>query len=270
MAEWLIPINHLLEFAGEEERQYYLSPDRTEAERNEIRSELEEVYQSIPVSEAELKQYMGENAWRDTQHNPSARDLAKARWKGFRKAKARAELEKYKREQREDPDKALGVRKTYTKEIPWMPKTEIGGRASPDSITSQKHIAEDLQLRPEDSMREPHELKVEVSDSLRMDDGDREPLPVEERVADGHWFDHGLLANPLLLAVLTMIAFAITFSPKASGLATWICLLFAWGLFTRMVFVLSHKRKHKWLITGLLSLVALLAFSLFGWWLERG
>ncbi|HBB96732.1 MAG TPA: hypothetical protein DC054_15230 [Blastocatellia bacterium] len=92
MANWRLPIEHLLEFAGEEERQHYLSAERTEAERNEIRAELEEVYLSIPdPTEAELKQFIGENTWKETQYNPSARDLPKAQWKGFRKAAARAE-----------------------------------------------------------------------------------------------------------------------------------------------------------------------------------
>lgn len=85
-----------------------------------------------------------------------------------------------------------------------------------------------------------------------------------------HWFDYGLLANPLFLGAVTMITLAITFSPRASGLATWICLFFAWGLFTRMVFVLSRKKSSKWLITGLLSALAFAAFALFGWWLGHG
>lgn len=97
MAEWRVPIEHLLEFAGEEERQHYLSPERTEAERGETRTELEEVYQSISdPSDMELKQSIGARAWAETQHNPSARDLARAQWKGFRKADARAELERHK------------------------------------------------------------------------------------------------------------------------------------------------------------------------------
>src|SRR5882672_3363737 len=109
MAEWIVPTEHLLEFAGEEERQHYLSPERTEAERVEIRSELEEVYQGIPdPTEAELRQFTGENTWRETQHNPSARDLPKAQWKGFRKADARKRLAESKRPTSEPKTKTLG------------------------------------------------------------------------------------------------------------------------------------------------------------------
>lgn len=109
MAEWRIAIEHLLVFAGDEERQHYLSSERTEAERNEIRTELEELYQSIPdPTEAELKQFMGENTWRETQHNPSARDLPKAQWKGFRKAEARKRLAESKRQSSEPKTTTLG------------------------------------------------------------------------------------------------------------------------------------------------------------------
>jgi hypothetical protein len=109
MAESRVSINHLLVFAGDEERQHYLSPERTEAERREIRTELEEVYESIPdPTEAELRQFTGENTWRETQHNPSARDLPKAQWKGFRKADARKRLAESKRPTGAPKTEALG------------------------------------------------------------------------------------------------------------------------------------------------------------------
>jgi hypothetical protein len=109
MADWRIPIEHLLVFAGEKEREFYLSPARTENERSHIRGELETVYLSIPdPTEAELKQFVGENTWKETAHNPSARLLPKAQWKSFRKADARNRLLVESTRQSSEPNKTLG------------------------------------------------------------------------------------------------------------------------------------------------------------------
>lgn len=85
-----------------------------------------------------------------------------------------------------------------------------------------------------------------------------------------HWFDD-LLEHPLLWGVLTLIAFAIGFSPKGSDLASVLCLIVAWLLLTRMVYtfrvVKAKHRTQRLKITGLVSVVSLVVIACFGWWL---
>lgn len=85
-----------------------------------------------------------------------------------------------------------------------------------------------------------------------------------------HWFDD-LLGHSLLWGVLTLIAFAIGFTPKGSTPASAICLVFAWLLFTRMIYtfptVRAKPRPQRRKVTGIASLVSLIGIAVFGWWL---
>ena len=82
-----------------------------------------------------------------------------------------------------------------------------------------------------------------------------------------HWFDQGIWANPLFLGILVMVAFAISFSPKASTVATWFCLFVAWMLATRLIHTRTQRLSRRWLSTVLLSGVSAVVFAAFGWWL---
>lgn len=68
-----------------------------------------------------------------------------------------------------------------------------------------------------------------------------------------------------------MIAFAIGFTPKGSTLASVVCLIFAWFLFTRMIYtfpaVKAKSRRQRFKVTGIASSVALVVIASFGWWL---
>lgn len=104
MAEWRVPLNDILAFMDDDERQHYESPDRTAQEGENTRAELEKVWTNIPdPTESELRQFMSERDWQETQHNPEARSLPKAHWKRFRKANTRAELANRKAEQPPKP-----------------------------------------------------------------------------------------------------------------------------------------------------------------------
>jgi hypothetical protein len=85
-----------------------------------------------------------------------------------------------------------------------------------------------------------------------------------------HWFDN-IVESPTLAGVLAMIAFAVSFSPKASALAMWVCLAVACLLSIRMVYTLDHVRKksnhQRRIITGGAGLVSCLFFAALGWWL---
>lgn len=80
-----------------------------------------------------------------------------------------------------------------------------------------------------------------------------------------HWFDHGVWSNPLFLGAVTMIAFAISFTPRASEYASWFCLSIAWLLITRLIY--TRVKIHRGKITLVSSCFLLLIFAAFGFWL---
>jgi heme/copper-type cytochrome/quinol oxidase subunit 4 len=87
---------------------------------------------------------------------------------------------------------------------------------------------------------------------------------------DRHWIDD-VLEHPLLWGVLTLIAFAIGFTPKGSTLGSVICLILAWALLTRMIYTFprmrAKSRRQRKKVTGIVSLIALVIIAGFGWWL---
>jgi hypothetical protein len=97
MADIPFSIQILLAFMDVDERQYYESPDRTEQERKRIYTEFETLWNSIPgCTDAELRMFMRERDWQETEHNPGARNLKRVEWKKHRKADARAEMERHR------------------------------------------------------------------------------------------------------------------------------------------------------------------------------
>ncbi len=87
-----------------------------------------------------------------------------------------------------------------------------------------------------------------------------------------HWVDD-VLESPVFWGVLTLIALAIGFSPRASTSAAWVCLAAGWLLLTRMVYMLDHVRAkariERLKILGIVSLCSLVALAAFGFWLMQ-
>ena len=166
-----------------------------------------------------------------------------------------------------------------------------------DSGTSEQPPAEsdkDIRLSVEDNTVTPQEIQLSVADAFdpirdtpqaNRNSESMEPPPTAEslatktRAADKrierlaipdskeHWFDQGVWNNPLFLGILVMVAFAISFSPKASTLATWSCLFIAWLLATRLIYTRAAKLRHGQIVTAALAAISLLGFVAFGWWL---
>lgn len=118
----------------------------------------------------------------------------------------------------------------------------------------------------EEKLQQQPRAYASVFKNLHDDPKQSSPPPKPPDDKD-HWFDQGIWANPLFLGVLVMLAFAISFSSKASTLATWFCLVLAWLLATRLVHTRVQKFSRKWAVTLSSSVAIALVCAAFGWWL---
>jgi hypothetical protein len=75
--------------------------------------------------------------------------------------------------------------------------------------------------------------------------------------------------HPKLAAFIACVAIAITFTPKASVMATWVSLLIAWAFAVGMVAGLPVVKGAKWgsLATGAAAAMLIVVLFLFGRWL---
>ena len=85
---------------------------------------------------------------------------------------------------------------------------------------------------------------------------------------DKSTWDH-ITDHPKIAGVLALLALAATFSPKASALASWGCIVIAWSLtvaFAGGAPVIRRQNRRK-LYTGIIAVCSALGFGAYGAWL---
>ncbi len=77
--------------------------------------------------------------------------------------------------------------------------------------------------------------------------------------------------HPKFAGLLAFVALAVTFSPKASVMATWICLFLAWVLAVAMISGTTSLRASRYRVvyTAVLAVFLGSLFIPFGWWLTE-
>ena len=147
---------------------------------------------------------------------------------------------------------------------------ELSAPKSPPTSDKPKKVISGNAVDPKPKEGMPPHSITEPPSHTRSPDFNILKLSETPTSSDRHWVDDAL-EHPLLWGVLTLIAFAIGFTPKGSTLASVVCLVLAWLLFTRMIYTFptlkaksSAQRRRITLITSLVSLVIIAGF---GWWL---
>ena len=82
-------------------------------------------------------------------------------------------------------------------------------------------------------------------------------------------FDH-IADHPKFAAILALVAFATSFSPRASMMALWICVFLAWVFSSAMIVGLPKLRssKHRIMLSTLSIVIAAILLFSYGKWLR--
>jgi len=201
------------DFMDEDERLHWDSQQGAPEERGRFWERLEDLWRSIPdPSEEELRKLMRPEDWQVCQEAPRNREdiftFYRRKWKRDRKAEALARREQKETQEQEPPPSEPPKKSEMDVPKPdqWLPVTpELAELVTKQADRSNK-IEEasgsfdgtfkdvsampgdvaagefrDIQISPEDDLRQPHDIKQELDDSIGIRDNFESPVSKKKK-----------------------------------------------------------------------------------------